>query len=148
MFYRWRMPLNANDSSTTDVNKTHLYAPFSSIWVTIHSCEENNSNHNAYFSFENMAFSIMILWVVHILPGMPLYLYVVRLHFSVFLCPFTKLDGWCLNNLDTLPITKHEFSYKYVLMQKRFKLKRVNIQETLHFKLKKEQPCKICIICS
>lgn len=70
-----------------------------------------------------MAFSIMILWVVHILPGMPLYLYVVRLHFSVFLCPFTKLDGWCLNNLNTLPITKHEFSYKYVLMQKTIQAK-------------------------
>lgn len=73
---------------------------------------------------------------------MPLYLYVVRLHFSVFLCPLTKLDGWCLNNLNTLPITKHEFSYKYVIMQKRFKLKRVNIQETLHFKLKKNNLVK------
>lgn len=52
MFYRWTMPLNASDSSTTAVKKkTHLCASFTSIWVTIHSCEKNNSNHNAYFYF-------------------------------------------------------------------------------------------------
>lgn len=136
MFYRWTMPLNASDSSTTDVNKTHLYASFTSIWVTIHSCEKNHSNHNAYFSFENMAFSITFLWGTCTTRHAAL---LVRFHFSALLCPFTKLAGWCLNNLKILPIPNVYSSYKHVLMQKRSNLNRFYTQETLHFQ-KKKQP--------
>lgn len=57
------------------------------------------------------------------------------------------MDGvWIIWILSPLQNTNSLTNMFYC--KKRFKLKRVNIQETLYFKLKKEQPCKICIICS